>query len=392
MTRLRFGTSFAAVIVLSLAVFTHDAQASNWGSWGSSRGSSGSWGSRGSNGSWGSSRGGFYRTPVRNLLGRIGNRLSSGGSWGSRGSNGSHGSSGYSRGSWGRASRGYSYVSTNPQYGSWGSSNQGTVYMAPNYEYPATSTLGCSSCDAAMTGAGVPINGYPMGSEIPMGTTPGVYDTQNYDGVPQQDVPGASPFQTPPSEGLDSNPIDPPSPSPADEDISIPREGDDAILTVNVPEDARVYINGKATSTPGTKRSYVSRRLKPGKIYTYRVKVVLDRDGSEIVRNKTVKLSTGLERMVAFAFDRPAMTTLTLNVPKDAKVVLCGCKTSAVGRRRHYRTNTLVEGEVWDDYTIEVSLEKDGQLLTRRESIKIIGGEVRTIDFDFDTPDKIAAK
>ena len=401
MAKLRTGLLVFTAVIFTGFLLAQDAQATNWGSWGSSRGSAGSWGSsRGSLGSWGGSRGG-YRTPVRNLLGRLGSRLThaSYGSGGSRGWASRGGRFVASRGSWGGSSRGYSYVSTSA-YGSWGSS-RGSTYLSSSvpttYSYSSDMSSVCDpmTINSGIMSSGVPMQSYPLDSQVPMGseiTAPGIYDTPIYDGVPTQDLPGQSPFQSVPTEGLDSNPVDPPSPSPAEEDISIPRAGSNGVLTVNVPSDARVYINGKATTTAGTKRSYVSRRLKSGKVYTYQVKVVVDRDGQEVVKHKTVKLTTGIEEMVAFNFDRPAMTTLTLNVPRDAKVLLCGCETSAKGTQRHYRTKSLLPGEVWDDYTVKVFLEKDGKRLTRTETISIVGGEVRTLDFDFSAADKIVAK
>ena len=53
--------------------------------------------------------------------------------------------------------------------------------------------------------------------------------------------------------------------------ISVSRpDARSALLTVSVPADARVYINGKATSSTGSFRQYASPNLSQGKTYTYR--------------------------------------------------------------------------------------------------------------------------
>ncbi len=44
---------------------------------------------------------------------------------------------------------------------------------------------------------------------------------------------------------------------------------DSAMLTVSVPADARVFVNGHATTSTGETRTYISRNLRPGATYTY---------------------------------------------------------------------------------------------------------------------------
>jgi uncharacterized protein (TIGR03000 family) len=402
------------------------------GSWGSSGGSGGSWGSSGgSGGSWGSSGGGIgYRTPVRNLLGGIADRIayrrslrssdrdwggSSGGSWGSSGGYASTGNSSFGStggmgssggmyvsapgGSWGSS---YAASSSGAGYGSWGSSYLSTVDTS--YSAPIVSNQGVY-LNQGMISEGVPLSG----TTLMDGTTfaPGYYEGGGIPieggGViyPSSETPsildGPPGFTTPPSDSgtLENPPLPRPSEDSGDTMI-LPKANDSvasnlAILSLKLPRDAQVFINDRLTKTEGELRSYVSRRAKPGQPNEYHIKAVLNRDGQEIVRTSTVNLEPGMKKTVALDFDKPAVTTLALKVPSDATVRLCGNTTAAVGRTRYYATRSLEDGQVWKDYKIEVSVVRDGKTITREQSIDLAAGEMRLVSFDF-AVDQMAAK
>ena len=262
----------------------------------------------------------------------------------------------------------------------------GTSYISA----PGTMTFD-SSYPGAMPGA--IIEGPIMGGTIeggsfgqPTGPPQSIIDgqgvTPNEGGI----TPGPNQFEIPPTPG--------PTPAnDADEIASlISNANSTAVLSVNVPEEAKVYINGRLTRTEGDVRSYVSRGLKSGKKYDYRVKAVLSRNGKEIVRNHSVKLVPGLQKLISFDFDQPATTTIALKVPSDAEVILSGNKTSATGRIRYYATQELEDGESWKDYKILVSVNRDGKTITQEKTIDISAGEMRMVAFDFDNSAQIVKK
>ncbi len=187
-----------------------------------------------------------------------------------------------------------------------------------------------------------------------------------------------------------------PGPTPVEDSTEITRlernAENTAILSVKLPVEAKIYINGRLTRTKGDLRSFVSRRLKAGKRYEYRVKAVLERSGETIVRNQNVKLATGLRKTISFDFDQPPVTTVMLKVPSDAKVVLAGNETAAIGKFRTYETQALKDGESWRDYKIQVSVNQDGKTVTREESISISAGQTRLVTFDFNSGDQVARK
>ena len=83
-------------------------------------------------------------------------------------------------------------------------------------------------------------------------------------------------------------------------------ENDTAVLTVSVPLDARVTVNGHKTSSAGTVRQFKSRGLKEGYVYTYVVKATYQVGGEEKTESKSVKLRPGDVESVEFTTPEPA--------------------------------------------------------------------------------------
>ena len=300
---------------------SHGSHGSNGshGSWGGSSGgdsSGGSWGSHGSHGSSGGHIGIFKRWAMKHKARKAARRAyfaSSGGSWGSHGSSG--GSSG---GSWGGSS-GYAYSS----HGSSGGSSGGTVIHEEHHD---------GHHEAAPADSGDAI------------------------------------IETPPAEG-----------------DSAMRRSNNGVLTVDVPEDATVTVNGLETTSTGIHRRYVSKGLDRDLNYRYEVTAVVERDGEKVERTQVTTLRAGQVSSLAFNFDQPepVETRLTLNVPDDASVFLSGVKTKSTGALRQFATKRIAEGQKWNDYHVVVTVERDGQKLTQEREISINGGDQIDLDFDF---------
>ncbi len=204
------------------------------GGYGSSGGSSGSHGSYGSSGSYGS-RGGLFR---RRAL-RRGSHGSSGGYY--------HSSGGSAYGSSGGSSGGYHHSS----HGSSGGSSGGVVIYQPSssvYSQP-------------------PAVNYPA---------PAVkhYAPQPKAPVPQSKVAPA-PKKVPPV---------PKKVAPAPKKVPpAPKKKDDqARMTIQVPADAVVSLNGHQMKLTGKTRKFISPALPANNAYAYTVKVEIVRDGKLI--------------------------------------------------------------------------------------------------------------
>jgi uncharacterized protein (TIGR03000 family) len=77
-------------------------------------------------------------------------------------------------------------------------------------------------------------------------------------------------------------------------------------------------------------------------------------------------------------------TSVVIHVPADAKVFLSGHEMTATGPVRQFSTNRLGEGDEWAGYTIRATIERDGQLVTKEQTISLRGGDAQEVQFNFD--------
>ncbi|MBN2476647.1 MAG: TIGR03000 domain-containing protein [Pirellulales bacterium] len=118
------------------------------------------------------------------------------------------------------------------------------------------------------------------------------------------DLPGTLPPELPNTlPGL--NPETPTTPTPSVEPgtSGIPTRENSGLLTIYVPNDAKVTVNGLLTQSRGSRRQYVSYGLKPGFNYKYEVQAEVIRDGRPVVESRTVMLTAGDRQVVAFGFN-----------------------------------------------------------------------------------------
>lgn len=205
---------------------------------------------------------------------------------------------------------------------------------------------------------------------------------------------------------VEGTPATPPAAAPADAappaaapaDVT-PQTGaqivpaNSALLTLHVPADAEVLVNGRKTTSTGTVRRYMSKGLQDGYQYTYKVEATVTRDGQTITDTKVVRLRPGTQAAVAMAGNNKqesVATTLTLEVPENAQVRLAGVETKSAGKVRVFATNRLAAGQKWEDYKVEVTVDQDGQSITKHETLTLNAGETRTVSFDFAQPVKLA--
>lgn len=318
------------------------------------------WGSGGSYGSYGSSGGSYGHrpfTPVRSLLRGVYNHIAYKFErhHARRAAYVGYGSSGY-------GSSGY--------VTSYGSSGYSTSYGSSGY----TTSYGSSGYSTSYGSSGYSTSyGSTGGYEVSYGST-GSHGSYGSTGTAV--YYGASNTIADPVVNVTSN-------------SSI----DDAIyLTVSVPSAAKVFVNGKPTTSTGSVRQFVSRGLVNGKSYKFEITAELETAEGQILKEeKSLVVSAGVEEQLHFAFSESkakVQTSLTLNVPERAKVTLAGNATKATGAQRVFNSSQLQIGESWDDYTVEVEL--DGQI--KRQSIRLIGGDQLALTFDFDQQaDQLAA-
>ena len=181
-----------------------------------------------------------------------------------------------------------------------------------------------------------------------------------------------------------------PSEKPASEDSTVvPADG--AMLTVEVPVDAKIFVNGVRTKATGEVRRYISRGLVPGKQYEFTVQMSLERDGIETEESRVVSLSAGEGTRLSFdqdlenrsiANETSPTTTVTLHVPADAQVWLAGNATGSSGETRQFETTMLPAGKSWKGYEIRVASLVDGRQKMVSKIIDLKAGETVELSID----------
>jgi uncharacterized protein (TIGR03000 family) len=75
-------------------------------------------------------------------------------------------------------------------------------------------------------------------------------------------------------------------------------------LTLHVPEGAKVTLAGAETKMEGTTRVFSTSSLEPGKAWEdYVVRVVVERDGQSLTKERTITVRGGEQHELAFDFD-----------------------------------------------------------------------------------------
>ncbi|WP_417732494.1 TIGR03000 domain-containing protein [Rosistilla oblonga] len=381
---------------------TGEAAHAGWGSFGSY----GSYGSHGSSGSYGSSGG--YRSYGSSgaSSGSYGSYSVSYSSYGSSGASyGSSGSSGGSSGHFGilkrikarhharhqawRAARASSGGSSG--YASSGSSGYSVSSYASSGgsygSYRAYSSYGSSGGSSGHQSSGGSSGSY---SASYYSTPVESYSTPMYESAPIYSEPAAEAAE---GESIIETPVE-----GASYQTQSASSTSEALLTMEVPADADVYVNGTKTRSTGAHRQFVSRGLTPGYAYSYDVRIEHTVNGELVTESKVVRLHGGETRSLVYsapAVEAPAYvaapeaesdvveTVLTVNVPADAKVTLAGNATDADGTTRTFRTKQLQAGQVWSDYTVTVAIQRDGRTLTEEKTISLSAGSTPELTFDF---------
>jgi uncharacterized protein (TIGR03000 family) len=307
----------------------------------------------------------------------------------SGGSSGGYGSSGGSSGGWG-SSGGYSSGGSSGGWGSSGGGSSGGGLFRHHWHRASYWGVGYGSSGGSSGGWGS--SGGSSGGWGSSGGSSGGWGSSGGSSGGYM-MPGTSaPVMTPGQPGM-MTPAPAPAPGPAPAPMTSLQRS--ATLVVSVPKDARVFVNDKATTSTGEIRRYVSNNLEPGYSYTYTLRAEMIVDGKTVTETKVIKVRAGETADLAFALngedegkiaEQPGRTTLTLNVPADAKVYLSGTATQSAGTVREFTTAKLTNGQEWKDYTVRVEIERDGQKIAKEEHLTLRGGENRELSIDFDAP------
>jgi uncharacterized protein (TIGR03000 family) len=162
-----------------------------------------------------------------------------------------------------------------------------------------------------------------------------------------------------------------------------------ATVVVQLPPDAKLYVEGKAVALDEQNR-FVTPRLDAGTPYTYTLKAQAIRNGRLVNASKDIEVRAGETTRVAFrdlepaaavaaqkpADGPPASARISVKLPQDARLyvndVFCPTRafdTPKLDPERTYR------------YTIKAEFVRDGQQQTETKVVTFRAGQPVTVDF-----------
>jgi uncharacterized protein (TIGR03000 family) len=94
--------------------------------------------------------------------------------------------------------------------------------------------------------------------------------------------------------------FDPSAARNRDEDGPVPTRNTDVLLSVRVPENATVWINGDEATQTGSRREFTSSGHTPGKTYTYTIRARWEEGGKTVDRTQKVPVQGGERRVIDF--------------------------------------------------------------------------------------------
>lgn len=150
----------------------------------------------------------------------------------------------------------------------------------------STTATSASSAPGAPTPAKKPVIEAPAAPAMPV--EPGEMPAQPNPNEPPAAMPGMVPADP-------TMPVEPGS-------TFTPTPETSGVVTVWVPFDAKVTINGIATRSTGSRRQFVSFGLKPGFSYKYEIRAEVVKEGKTMEDTRTVVLTAGQNTAVAFGF------------------------------------------------------------------------------------------
>jgi uncharacterized protein (TIGR03000 family) len=201
----------------------------------------------------------------------------------------------------------------------------------------------------------------------------------------------------------------PPLPKDPAKPMAFFGDADAVMISVSLPEGSKLFVNGNATRSTGSERTFISRGLEAGKRYKYELRAEGEKDGKPVSESKVVYVTAGDQTSLVFGsegaenvaigkadeapVDKPVSakatddktTTLRLHVPTDAQVTLSGAVTKSTGPVRVFSTSKLADGQAWDNYVVKAELTQNGKTVTREATITLKAGETRDLTLDFDS-------
>ncbi len=133
----------------------------------------------------------------------------------------------------------------------------------------------------------------------------------------------------------------------------------------------------------GASRRYSWKLAASNRIEEIEIRAEVTRGGQLVQQTKKATLRSGGLSQISFDFGT-GETSITVNVPNDATVYLAGAKANGSGTIRKFRTTKLAIGQRWPDYSVRVTVERNGKVVSKEQRVLLTAGEANDLTFSFD--------
>jgi uncharacterized protein (TIGR03000 family) len=152
-------------------------------------------------------------------------------------------------------------------------------------------------------------------------------------------------------------------------------------VVVRVPEGAKLFADGQATTLGGTERVFSTPDLTNGRDYQYTLKIEYA-DGAETKSvSKQVIVRAGHRTVVDFTPTADTVSSsITVNLPANSKLFVDGVATSTTGGTSTFKTPDLTRGKAYV-YKFSAEIERDGKTEIESRDVTFKAGEPVSVNF-----------
>jgi uncharacterized protein (TIGR03000 family) len=162
-----------------------------------------------------------------------------------------------------------------------------------------------------------------------------------------------------------------------------------AEIIVQLPADARLYVDGQPVTLKSTARRIVTPRLENGQQYYYTLRAEATRDGKPVRAEKRVTFRAGdvarvnLDDLSGQTAEATAMAPahLTVRVPSRAQLFVNGTLLNGSGSLRSFDTPALQAGQDYF-YTLKAEIQLDGRTKSEIRQVDVAAGRNVSVDFE----------
>jgi uncharacterized protein (TIGR03000 family) len=186
--------------------------------------------------------------------------------------------------------------------------------------------------------------------------------------------------------------------APAAAPAVVQASGEAATVVVQVPADARMWVDGQAADLTSATRTFQTPALEKGRDYSYTIRAEATRDGQVVSQSQRVVVRAGQVSRVDFgdlsatARATPAAAApahVTVRLPENGRLFVDGVAYPRRSTAPTFDTPALEPGRSYF-YTFRVEVPDAGE--TRSESRRIEVRAGKQVDVDFRTPTTVASR